>query len=65
MKRKRIGIIGLGDIAQKVYLPLLTVHEQVEIAGLMSSTQATVDRMKAKYRIPFGTTHLEELLSKE
>ncbi|MEC0230303.1 Gfo/Idh/MocA family protein [Paenibacillus alba] len=63
MTRKRIGIIGLGDIAQKVYLPLLSVNEQVEIAGIMSFTQATVERMKAKYRIPFGTTNLEELLA--
>lgn len=63
MKRTRIGIIGLGDIAQKVYLPLLSANEQVEIAGIMSSTPATVERMKAKYRIPFGTTKLEELLA--
>ncbi|MBP1966775.1 Gfo/Idh/MocA family protein [Paenibacillus aceris] len=65
MKRTRIGIIGLGDIAQKVYLPLLSVNEQVDIAGIMSFTPATVERMKAKYRIPFGTTKLEELLALE
>ncbi|MBD0379883.1 Gfo/Idh/MocA family protein [Paenibacillus sedimenti] len=62
MTKKRIGLIGLGDIAQKVYLPLLSANEQVEIAGLMSSTPATVERMKAKYRVPFGTTNLDELL---
>jgi virulence factor len=59
---KRIGLIGLGDIAQKVYLPLLTVNENVEIAGIMSSTAATVERLQAKYRLPFGTTKLKELL---
>ncbi|NOV00109.1 Gfo/Idh/MocA family protein [Paenibacillus planticolens] len=63
MKKTRIGIIGLGDIAQKVYLPLLSVNEQVDIAGIMSSTPATVERMQTKYRIPFGTTKLEELLA--
>lgn len=63
MTRKRIGLIGLGDIAQKVYLPLLSVNEQVELVGIMSSTSATVERMKAKYRIPFGTTVLAELLA--
>ncbi|MEW9699818.1 Gfo/Idh/MocA family protein [Paenibacillus sp. SI8] len=62
MAKKRIGLIGLGDIAQKVYLPLLSVNEGVELAGIMSSTPATVERMKAKYRIPFGTTDLNELL---
>ncbi|MDR6553759.1 Gfo/Idh/MocA family oxidoreductase [Paenibacillus qinlingensis] len=63
MSKKRIGLIGLGDIAQKVYLPLLSVNEQVELVGIMSSTAATVERMKMKYRIPFGTTQLNELLS--
>ncbi|MDD9266412.1 Gfo/Idh/MocA family protein [Paenibacillus sp. GCM10023248] len=63
MAKRRIGIIGLGDIAQKVYLPLLSVNEQVEIAGIMSFTPATVERMAAKYRIPFGTTQLDELLA--
>ncbi|GFZ98251.1 hypothetical protein GCM10008018_50590 [Paenibacillus marchantiophytorum] len=63
MTKKRIGLIGLGDIAQKVYLPLLSVNESVEIAGIMSSTPTTVERMKAKYRIPYGTTNLDELLA--
>lgn len=65
MPRLRIGLIGLGDIAQKVYLPLLSANEQVEIVGLMSRAPATVARMKAKYRIPFGTTSLDELLEQE
>jgi virulence factor len=60
--KRRIGLIGLGDIAQKVYLPLLTANEHVEIAGVMSATSATVERMQAKYRLPFGTTKLNELL---
>lgn len=63
MTKKRIGLIGLGDIAQKVYLPLLSVNEQVDLVGIMSSTAATVERMQAKYRIPFGTTQLDELLA--
>ena len=29
----------------------------------MSSTPATVERMKTKYRIPFGTTKLDELFA--
>ncbi|WP_018755674.1 Gfo/Idh/MocA family protein [Paenibacillus terrigena] len=60
----RIGMIGLGDIAQKVYLPLLSVHKDVEIAGVMSTTQATVDRMMRQYRLSFGTTRFEELIDR-
>ncbi|WNR43689.1 Gfo/Idh/MocA family protein [Paenibacillus roseipurpureus] len=63
MSRKRIGLIGLGDIAQKVYLPLLSVHDGVELVGITSSTAATVERLQKKYRVPFGTTVLEELLA--
>ncbi|MFD0697941.1 Gfo/Idh/MocA family protein [Paenibacillus sp. GCM10027628] len=65
MSKQRIGLIGLGDIAQKVYLPLLSANEQVEIVGLMSRSPETVERMKAKYRVPFGTTNLNELLDQE
>jgi virulence factor len=63
--KKRVGLIGLGDIAQKVYLPLLSANEQVELVGIMSSTPATVERMKTKYRIPFGTINLDELLDQD
>jgi virulence factor len=62
MDVKRIGIIGLGDIAQKVYLPHLSSNAAVHVAGIMSRSAATVEQMKAMYRIPFGTTSLKELL---
>lgn len=63
MKRTRIGMIGIGDIARKVYLPLLSQHQSVELAGVMSATAATVQRTAETYRIPFGTTRLDELLN--
>jgi virulence factor len=63
--KKRIGLIGLGDIAQKVYLPLLSTHELVEIAGVMSTSLGTVKKMQEKYRIPFGTTKVDNLLRQE
>lgn len=65
MAVKRIGLIGLGDIAQKVYLPLLSVNQNVHIAGIMSRTASTVDRIQAQYRLPLGTTDLDELLGQE
>ncbi|NOU96323.1 gfo/Idh/MocA family oxidoreductase [Paenibacillus sp. LMG 31456] len=60
--KKRIGIIGLGDIAQKVYLPLLAADEQVEIVGLSSRTSATVARVADQYRIGGRFDSLEGLL---
>lgn len=62
MNRTRVGLIGIGDIAQKVYLPLLAARADVELASVMSRTQATVEEVCGTYRIPYGTTRLEELL---
>ncbi|WP_151734296.1 Gfo/Idh/MocA family protein ['Paenibacillus yunnanensis' Narsing Rao et al. 2020] len=59
----RVGLVGLGDIARKVYLPLLSRHEQVEVAGVLSQSPATVQRALTSYRFSKGTTDLNELLS--
>lgn len=58
----RVAIIGLGDIARKAYLPLLTAWEGIEVL-LCSRTPATVERLQAQYHLPRGTTDLDELLS--
>lgn len=63
--RKNIGIVGLGDIAQKAYLPVLGRHEGVRIAGVMSRTPSTVERIGEQYRIAGRYTQLELLLEQE
>jgi len=60
----RVAIIGLGDIARKAYLPLLTTREGIEVL-LCSHTPATVECVQAQYHLPRGTTDLDELLSWE
>jgi virulence factor len=60
--KKRIGIIGLGSIAQKVYLPLLTKNEKVEVVGIMSRDSNKVSRVAHQYRIPNWFTNLDDLL---
>ncbi|GGE08757.1 hypothetical protein GCM10011571_07570 [Marinithermofilum abyssi] len=40
MRHPKIGIIGLGSIAQKAYLPLLTFEENWKLVGAFSPTQA-------------------------
>lgn len=62
-KRKRIAIIGLGGIARKVYLPLLTAHPNVEIVGIMNRSPEPVKAVQEAYRLERGTTDLKELLS--
>lgn len=61
--RKKVAIIGIGGIARKVYLPLLSCHDQVEVAGVLSHSPATVQEAVHSYRFPRGTTNLDELLS--
>ncbi|WP_159885043.1 Gfo/Idh/MocA family protein [Paenibacillus puerhi] len=63
--RAKIAIIGLGDIAQKVYLPLLASDERVDIVGLCSRTPATVERMGRQYRIAGQYGSVGELLRRE
>lgn len=60
--KTRIGLVGLGDIAQKVYLPLLSANEKVDIVGLSSRNPATVERIGAQYRIPGRYASVEALL---
>ncbi|MCZ8515666.1 Gfo/Idh/MocA family oxidoreductase [Paenibacillus filicis] len=62
--KPRIGIIGLGDIAQKVYLPLLSAHPETVIAGIASRSSATVERLAAQYRTDRCYT-LKELLDRK
>ncbi|SDE23633.1 virulence factor [Paenibacillus sp. UNCCL117] len=61
----KVAIIGLGDIAQKVYMPLLSADEQVEIVGLYSRTASTVERIGRQYRIAGQYGSVEQLLRHE
>jgi virulence factor len=58
----RIGLIGLGDIAGKVYLPLLANDPSVHIAGVASRSLSTVERIAGQYRIAGRGTSVKELL---
>src|SRR5512139_3249896 len=57
----RIAIIGLGDIAQKAYLPLLTAWEDVEPLFCTRKPEMLA-RLKIQYRIARATTDLGTLL---
>jgi len=55
-----IGIIGLGDIAKKAYLPILTSVEGIDLA-ICSRSPENVTRVQNQYRISRATTSLNEL----
>lgn len=60
----KIGVIGLGDIAQKAYLPVLAAQPGLE-PHLVTRSPATLERVGAAHRIPEEHRHagLEELLA--
>ncbi|GAA3402759.1 Gfo/Idh/MocA family protein [Paenibacillus hodogayensis] len=60
--RKRVAMIGLGDIAAKAYLPVVAHHPRIELVAVMSRSRETVDRIGEAYRIAGRTTSLDELL---
>jgi virulence factor len=60
----RVGVIGLGDIAQKAYLPVLTAEPGLDL-HLMTRDRAKLDRIGDQYRLPNRHDTLESLLAAE
>lgn len=60
----KIGCIGLGDIAQKAYLPVLTTIPGAEL-HLQTRTPATLARVADSHHVPHERRHtdLESLLA--
>lgn len=62
----KVGCIGLGDIARKAYLPVLTTQPDVEL-HLQTRTPATLERTAETYHVPAARRHadLESLLAQD
>ncbi|MGW6568942.1 Gfo/Idh/MocA family protein [Streptomyces sp. NPDC054975] len=60
----KVGCIGLGDIAQKAYLPVLAALPGVEL-HLQTRTRTTLDRVAEIHHVPTSQRHgdLDSLLS--
>ncbi len=61
--KMKIGIIGLGDIAKKGYLPVLTEKENIEII-LCTRNIDTLKKISKKYRITQYVQTIDELIEK-
>ncbi|MFD2043460.1 Gfo/Idh/MocA family protein [Ornithinibacillus salinisoli] len=57
----RIGIIGLGDIAKKAYLPVLSEREDIELVFCTRNAD-TLNQLARKYRIREKVQTVEELI---
>ena len=60
-KLTRIGIVGIGDIAKKAYLPILCNIVDVEIVPCTRNVD-TLKEVMSKYHLRSGMTDLNELI---
>ena len=60
----RIGIIGIGNICKKAYLPVITAIEDLELV-LCTRNENTRKEISKKYRINEAVTTVDELLKKK
>ncbi|MEK5382313.1 Gfo/Idh/MocA family protein [Niallia sp. FSL W8-0635] len=60
----KIGLIGLGDIAKKAYLPVLSEKEGIELV-LCTRNEETLNKLSKKYRIKENVQTVEELISRK
>lgn len=60
----KIGIIGLGAIAKKAYLPILTVKEGVELL-ISTRNKEVLEEVSNKYGIDKAYNNIENLLEEE
>ncbi len=58
----RIGIVGLGDIARKAYLPVVACHADVQPI-LCTRNADVLARVAAQYRIPETVSELDQLIA--
>lgn len=57
----RVGVIGLGDIAQKAYLPVVTAMDDVQLV-FCTRNQETLRQLASKYRVAETAESVEALL---
>lgn len=60
----RVGIIGIGNICKKAYLPAITAMEDLELI-LCTRNENTRDEIKKKYRIDEAVSTVDELIKKK
>lgn len=56
MRKLRVGIVGLGGIAQKAWLPVVTAARDWQVVAAFSPTTATALPICEMYRIPYAAS---------
>jgi virulence factor len=63
--KTRMGIVGLGGMARRAYLPVLANLESVDLAVIMSRNLETVERLRSRYHVPKGVSDMAEFLRQD
>jgi virulence factor len=63
MSKVTLAVVGLGAIARKAHLPVLSAHPDVAIVALASRTGARVDELAAQYRLHLQARSFDEILA--
>jgi virulence factor len=61
----RLGLIGLGGMAERAYLPVLAGLESAELVAVLSRRADRVENIRARYRISSGITERREFLRQD
>jgi predicted dehydrogenase len=65
MEKIRIAVIGLGNIAQTIHLPILTKLPDTEVVAVCDLEDTKAQFVGEKFQIPRVYTDIEKLLSSE
>lgn len=63
MSRIKVGLIGLGEVAQLMHLPLLADDQRFEIAAVTDVSRSLVDHVATRYGVPTRHASAEALIA--
>jgi len=63
-RKFKIGVIGLGDIAQKAYLPIITRKEDLELV-FATRSEEVLDKLAKKYNVKNKVSSVDKLIEKD
>jgi virulence factor len=58
----RAGVIGLGSMARRIYLPLLAEDERVDLVGVVSRRSGVAEQLGARFAVPGRYGSVADLL---
>ncbi|UFT99656.1 Gfo/Idh/MocA family oxidoreductase [Radiobacillus kanasensis] len=58
----KIGVIGIGDIAQKAYLPILAQTKGIEVC-MCTRNKKTLHDLRERYRFTYSCQQVDQLIS--